>query len=230
MEGKVTVNGELRLKHGIVEKDNITSTNDDSNSKSVQENISKLVTLAAGDTGLIHLREDIGNLDLLQTFINYCLFHFCTSMNWRYKAYSTLISDIFTDSDEALCMLLIENNASDYVKVMNNKTKISRKFAQPKYTKMDNTSKNFKGWNRKGIQRFNVLVRAVKLSRESSCSKEMEIELKSRYQKISGRNINNENYDSNDSESDDSGDDDMQSYGEFSGVIQTRSSTSVTSE
>ena len=221
MEGKVTVNGELRLKHGIVEKDNITSTNDDSNSKSVQENISKLVTLAAGDTGLIHLREDIGNLDLLQTFINYCLFHFCTSMNWRYKAYSTLISDIFTDSDEALCMLLIENNASDYVKVMNNKTKISRKFAQPKYTKMDNTSKKFKGWNRKGIQRFNVLVRAVKVSRESSCSKEMEIELKSRYQKISGRNINNDNYDSNDSESDDSGDDDMQAYDGFAGVIQT---------
>ena len=230
MEGKVTVNGELRLKHGIVEKDNIPSTNDDSNSKSVQENISKLVTLAAGDTGLIHLREDIGNLDLLQTFINYCLFHFCTSMNWRYKAYSTLISDIFTDSDEALCMLLIENNASDYVKVMNIKTKISRKFAQPKYTKMDNTSKKFKGWNRKGIQRFNVLVRAVKLSRESSCSKEIEIELKSRYQKISGRNINNDNYDSNDSESDDSGDDDMQAYDGFAGVIQTRSSTSVTSE
>ena len=58
----------------------------------------------------------------------------------------------------------------------------------------------------------------------------MEIELKSRYQKISGRNINNENYDSNDSESDDSGDDDMQAYDGFVGVIQTRSSTSVTSE
>ena len=230
MEGKVTVNEELRLKHGIVEKDNITTTNDNSNSKTVQENVSKLVTLAAGDTGLIHLREDLGNLDLLQTFINYCLFHFCTSMNWRYKAYSTLISDIFIDSDEVLCMLLIENNASDYVKVMNNKTKISRKFAQPKYTKMDNTSKKFKGWNRKGIQQFNVLVRAVKLSRESSCSKEMEIELKSRYQKISGRNINNDNYDSNDSESDDSGDDDMQAYDGFAGVIQTISATSVTLE
>jgi hypothetical protein len=142
-------------------------------------------------------------------------------MNWRYKAYSTLISDIFTDSDEALCMLLIENNASDYVKVMNNKTKISRKFAQPKYTNMDNTSKKFKCWKRNGIQQFNLIVRAVKLSRESSCSKKMEMELKSRYQKISGRNINNDNCDSNDSESDDSDDDDMQAYDEFAGVIQT---------
>ena len=95
---------------------------------------------------------------------------------------------------------------------------------------MDNTSKQFKGRNRKGIQRCNVLVRAVEVSRESSYSKEMEIELKYRYQNISGRNINNENYDSNDSESDDSGDDDMQSYDVFAGVIQARGSTSVTSE
>ena len=71
MKGKVTVSGELRLKHGIIGNDNTTTTNDDSNSKTVQENISKLVTLAAGDAGLIYLREDMGNLDLLQTFINY---------------------------------------------------------------------------------------------------------------------------------------------------------------
>ena len=56
MEGKVTVNGELRLKHGIIGSVNITTTNEDSNFKTVQENISKLVTLAAGDAGLIHLR------------------------------------------------------------------------------------------------------------------------------------------------------------------------------
>ena len=58
----------------------------------------------------------------------------------------------------------------------------------------------------------------------------MEIELKSRYQKISGSNINNENCDSNDSESDDSGDDDMQVYDWFAGGIQTRGVTSVTSD
>ena len=113
---------------------------------------------------------------------------------------------------------------------MNNNTKISRKYAQPKYTKMDNTGKKFKGWNKKGIQRFNVLVRTFKLSRESSCSRKMEIELKPIYQKISGRNINNENCDSNDSESDDIGDEDMQAYDGFAGGIQTRGSTFVTSE
>ena len=83
MKYKVTVSGEIRVKHGIIGNNNISTTNEDVNSNSVEENISKLVTLAAGDEGLIHLREDLGNLDLLQTFINYCLFHFCTSMNWR---------------------------------------------------------------------------------------------------------------------------------------------------
>ena len=49
---------------------------------SAEEKDSNLVTLAAGDEGLIQLREDIGNLDLLHLFVNYCLFYFCTSMNW----------------------------------------------------------------------------------------------------------------------------------------------------
>ena len=81
MEGKVTVNGELRLKHGIIGNDNITTIYEDTNYNTVEENISKLVTLAAGDAGLIHLRGDIGNLYLLQIFINNCLFHFGTPMN-----------------------------------------------------------------------------------------------------------------------------------------------------
>ena len=86
-------------------------------------------------------------------------------MNWQYTSHITLVSDIFTDSDEALCMLFIANNASNYVNVKHNKTKISRKYAQPKHTKMDNMSKKFKSWNRKGIQWFNVLVKAVNMSR-----------------------------------------------------------------
>ena len=81
MKGIVTVSGELRLKHGIIGNNNTSTTNEDMNSNSMEENISKLVTLAAGDEGLIHLREDLGNLDLLQTFVNYCLFHFCTPIN-----------------------------------------------------------------------------------------------------------------------------------------------------
>ena len=39
--------------------------------------------------------------------------------------YSTLISDIFTDSDEALYIILLENNAGDYKKMPLRKKKIN---------------------------------------------------------------------------------------------------------
>ena len=141
LTGKINVNEEIHLKYSTIGNDNSSTTNEDANSSNVEESISKLVELAVGDEWLIQLREDIRNLDLLQTCVNYCLFHVSTSMNWWYKAYITLVSDIFNDLDEALCMLLIENSASAYVKAKNNKTKISRKCAQPKYINMDDTSK-----------------------------------------------------------------------------------------
>ena len=72
---------------------------------------------------------------------------------------------------------------------------------------MDKLSKKFKGWNRKGMQQFNVLVSAVKINEESSISKEMEIGLKSRYLKICGRSNDNARNGYTD-DSDDGGDDD----------------------
>ena len=64
MKGKVTVSGELCLRQCVSGNDNISTTNKHMNSNSVEENISELVTLSAGDEGLIQLREDIGNLHL----------------------------------------------------------------------------------------------------------------------------------------------------------------------
>ena len=50
----------------------------------------------------------------------------------------------------------------------------------------------------------------------------MEMELKIRYQIISGRNNQNNTSDYDDSESDESGDDHMQSYDGFTGEIRIR--------
>ena len=47
-----------------------------------------------------------------------------------------VISDIFTVSDEALCILLLENNAADYAMMLKEKRIINRKEARPKYTKV----------------------------------------------------------------------------------------------
>ena len=69
-------------------------------------------------------------------------------MNWRYTAYNIVLSDIFTESDEALCMLMLENNVDDHKKMVDLKRKIIRKEARSKYTKDLNVNETSKGWLR----------------------------------------------------------------------------------
>ena len=48
-------------------------------------------------------------------------------MNWKYTVYNTLILDIFTESDVASYILLLENNAEEYAKIHDmNKNAIER--------------------------------------------------------------------------------------------------------
>ena len=61
------------------------------------------------------------------------------------------------------------------------------KEAKLKYTKVECSDKKIKGWDRRGIRRFNCIVTAVKKNRELSESKDMEMQLKSRYIESSGR-------------------------------------------
>ena len=111
----------------------------------VKENMKKVIDLAVEGEGLENLRCNIEMLSIFQTFVSYCLIHFTTSMNWRYKACNSCISDIFTESDEALCILLIENNADDYAKMYREQRKIGRKEARPKYTKVECVEKSSRG-------------------------------------------------------------------------------------
>ena len=69
----------------------------------------------------------------------------------------------------------------------NEKRRISRKEAKPRYTKVESTDKKFKGWDRRGIRRFNHIVEAVKRNRELSSSVEMEMRLKAIYMDLSGK-------------------------------------------
>ena len=110
-----------------------TTENNIENVSEVKSKMMKLIKLAK-DGGLEKLRMKSENIDLLQTFVSYCLIHFTTSLYWRYNACNVVISEIFTASDEALCILLIENNAEDYAKMFQEQKKVSRKDARPKYT------------------------------------------------------------------------------------------------
>ena len=99
-------------------------------------------------------------------------------MNWRYKAYDSHVSEIFSVSDEAFAILLLENNYEDYKMVYNLSRKVTRKESKPKYTKDTNLNEKFKGWSRKGLKRYDDLVRIVTFQRRTTIILELEEELK----------------------------------------------------
>ena len=172
------------------------------------------------------MRSDDDKFDLFQTFVNYCLVHFTTSINWRYNASSTCISDIFTDSDEALCILLLENNAEDYKKIYEEQRKINRKEARPLYTKVHAVNNKFQGWDKKGIKRFNAIVKKVNECRALNTSKEHELKLKMVYGKMIG--CDETNNECNEEESDSDNDDEVEyAYDGFAGLSSITNVTEV---
>ena len=149
-----------------------------------------LIDLDADAEGFENKRKCPEHKEVFFTFVNICFVHFCSSMKWRYAAYNTLLSDIFTESDEAFAMLLLENNATDYKQMVLLDKKLTRKEARPKYTKDPNMTEKFKGWSKSGIKRYNNLVKVVKKNRKCSHSNAMEVELKKEYAKLCGKDGN----------------------------------------
>ena len=182
-----------------------------------KNDIKKIIDMAAKGEGLESMRNNTEMFDVFKRFVSCCLIHFTTSLIWRYNASNTCISDIFTESDEALCILLIENNANDYIKMYNERRKITRREAKPRYTKVESVDKKFKGWDRRGIRRFNNIVAEIKKNREHNSSVEMEMRLKSIYVELSGKGGETDDDESNDDYDDL---DDLNGYDGFAGITQ----------
>ena len=207
--------------------DQTEGSEDDERSKTeLKKNIMCVVDAIMSDEGLLVMRTHADNFNLFKSFVNYCLVHFTSSINWRYKAGNSCISEIFTESDEALCILLMENNVDDYKKMYKEGRKIDRKESQPRYTKVQGMNKKFQGWDKKGIKRFNVIVKKVKECREMAVSKEMEMKLKTTYAMITGEDeVNDESDDSNIDSDDDENDE--HAYDGFAGLDDVTNVTGV---
>jgi len=200
-----------------VEEERVNSEIHD-NHDTVKEDIYQLIQQAATSEGLINMRVNLNQSKVFDIFVNHCLVNFTTSLNWRCKSHNTNISDIFTESDESLCMLILENNADDFLKVYTTENIVTRKESKTRYTKSKgNVNVKFKGWNRNGIKRFNLLVRTVKKNRSLACSLELEMKLKQKYEGIF-KDSNHSNILGNESENeDDTSDEDVDAYDGFAG-------------
>ena len=97
--------------------------------------LNELVALAATKDGLVNLRCE-KNTETFTTFVNYSLIHLTLSITWRYQAYNTNISQLFTESDEVLCILIIENNCEDLIRGFKQGTIVVRKDAKRHYTRI----------------------------------------------------------------------------------------------
>lgn len=191
-----------------------------------RENMLKLIKLAIGDGDEDHYKNLRRHEDpkLFEVFVDFCLIHLLSCLNWRWQSYSDAVSNIFTASDEALAMLLLENNAADLLWSFNNKVKVSRKQSKPKYTKISqSTNIKFQGWSRKGIKRFNELLKTVTANRKLDDCKERENDIRLKYLRVSGRaiNINTQENCDNEEDSDDDGESDIEAHDEFMGEITT---------
>jgi len=221
LTGEVKMSAEKRLTiFNDVPNNDIEASNDEANE--MKNKMKQIIDVAVKGEGLENIRCDLDMFDIFRTFVSCCLIHFTTSINWRYKAGITSISEIFTESDEALCILLIENNADDYAKMFREQRKISRKEARPKYTKVECVDKKFKGWDRKGIKRFNHIVAAVKKNRQLTTSKEMEMRLKLKYVELSGKGVQT---DDEESDEDINELDDINGYDGFAGIAESEVTT-----
>ena len=118
------------------------------------------------------------SIEVFGSFVDFYVGHFCTSLSWRYKAYNAMISEIFTESDEVMAMLLLETNYDNFKKYYDIQWLLTRKEAYPKYIKVDSNGEIFRGWNTKDIRRFNDLVLILKINWNTDESKEIEIQLK----------------------------------------------------
>ena len=168
--GKIAISAEtcLEVRNGkvILDESVITDEATETNKRTKQ-----LVALVLDKSKFESMRINSEYSGEFITCVNLCLVHFTTSQTWRYKFYNTYISNIFTATDEALEILLIENNVDDYQRIISMKRKLTRKESKLKYTKADKLNDKFRGWYKKGITRYNELVQIVIINRGIAKSK-----------------------------------------------------------
>mgnify|MGYP000258516759 FL=1 len=210
MAGVIITSAERRLKGN-------NSDGDTDTVNTVKKIMNGIINMAAEGNRLENLRHESDNIELFETFVSICLTHFTASYNWRYNASSLAISKIFTSSDEALCILLLENNAADYVVMNREQRKINRKEAKPKWTKVECADKKFRGWDRRGIRRFNFIVNTIQRNRQSTVSLDMEEKLKVKYTRLANDGIEQNN---TETDSDDDDLDELNGYDGFGGDIE----------
>ena len=127
------------------------------------------------------------------TFLDYCMIHFEPHSNFDKRVVGTKLSEIYSISDEAFAMLLVENMVDDLLLVHDQKKLLEKKQYVSRYTKSDknNSTVKQKGWNQKGVNRYNTIYRRMQKLRSAAGSMaELEQDVMTYYKVMSGWTLN----------------------------------------
>lgn len=110
----------------------------------------------------------------------FCCDHFLPLVVGKCKfkkfAHNILISDLATSSDEVLVYLCLENNWVRWTEMASHDPPSRDSPIPTKYTERGKKAKEFCGWNKKGLVRYNNLMDMVERDRLKRYGKEVELE------------------------------------------------------
>lgn len=161
--------------------------------------ISAVINIAS-ERNMEDLREKIDG-DGLQFFAEVCLKNVVKKRDWRLKHRKEIFRKFVTNADEALAMLVLENNVEIWFDLANRDSLDVKGDGRDNNVKDDNNSKSTeetrsitaymtggaksdgtkRGWSKDGIKRYNELYRKVKSIHEKGEYEKMEEELRVRW-------------------------------------------------
>ena len=130
----------------------------------------------AKDSKLEYIRKD-GTYHEMKIFVELCVSSVISYESWSLNCTRISLSNFVTMADEALALLILENNVKEWIEQVEKKEgeKPAKKRRLTKYTgmgrKIDGTKK---GWSLEGKMRFNAIFDVVQRDRSSETSKQRE--------------------------------------------------------
>lgn len=140
-------------------------------------------------------RIRIDDINAFHAFTILCLRHTTGVMTWKLKHRKVAISDIFSVSDEALALVILENNAQ----IWNDKAHgaVTTQTAKGRYMKKAKDGSVRKDWSDEGKERFNDVFCQVRDLRLTSLSATNERTLRGLWNQPSGNQRRRETHSTN---------------------------------
>ena len=118
-----------------------------------------------------------GTYTEFKMIVQICLKSMVSAKHWKMNRGKLELSGLLTVADEALALLVLENNYKEWVEKAKGND-IDKKNRLTKYTNQGlRHNGTRKGWSMSGLKRFNTIFKEIKLERQRERSKANEVQI-----------------------------------------------------